>query len=186
MSHQSGPRETKEKLEAFEYYYQLGKTRTLEKVAKKFGKNLSTIKRWSRQFDWQKRIDERDRAIAERAAELKDVEDAVSLVTLQEVNALLIRSAREAVIEGRIRIKSVADWERVVNAWLAIEERQRANEEMEALMGEEQTFDIWQSIQDSLQISGVVPTKDDFERLYKEQFPGGGEDGDGELAGADG
>jgi len=53
----------KEKLkhkEAFEYYYSLGDKRSYPKVASKFTVSRTSIKKWSKAFNWQDRIELRD------------------------------------------------------------------------------------------------------------------------------
>jgi len=53
----------KEKLkhkEAFEYYYSLGNERSYPKVASKFIVSRTSIKKWSKAFNWQDRIELRD------------------------------------------------------------------------------------------------------------------------------
>ncbi len=47
---------------ALEYYYLLGKDRTLEKVAQKYGVALDTVQKWSAAFNWKNRV----RAFEER------------------------------------------------------------------------------------------------------------------------
>jgi len=47
---------------ALEYYYLLGKERTLEKVAEKYGAGLDTVQKWSSSFGWKERV----RAFEER------------------------------------------------------------------------------------------------------------------------
>lgn len=47
---------------ALEFYYLLGKERTLEKVAAKYGASLDTVQKWSASFGWKERI----RAFEER------------------------------------------------------------------------------------------------------------------------
>jgi hypothetical protein len=47
--------------EAFDYYYSLGDERTHKKVAEVFGlSSKKVVDNWSRSFNWQKRIEERD------------------------------------------------------------------------------------------------------------------------------
>ena len=53
----------KEKLkhkEAFEYYYSLGDKRTLRKVSLQYTCSVPGVKKWSKAFNWQDRIELRD------------------------------------------------------------------------------------------------------------------------------
>ncbi|MFH1373981.1 MAG: hypothetical protein ABII79_09320 [bacterium] len=52
--------ETEQQKQAFELYYRLGLKRKYATVGEKFGKSISTIKNWSRAFNWRQRIEERE------------------------------------------------------------------------------------------------------------------------------
>lgn len=56
-------------IEAFEYYYAMGKSRTLQKVADHFDRSVATLQHWSHWYDWRKRIKDRENEIARRLAE---------------------------------------------------------------------------------------------------------------------
>jgi hypothetical protein len=56
--------ETKLHIQAFEYYYSLGLIRSMVRVAKKFGVAQHTVASWSSDFEWQKRVKERDAEIS--------------------------------------------------------------------------------------------------------------------------
>lgn len=49
----------------FELYYQMGPKRSLEKLVKKSGLSLRTLASWSKKFDWQKLINEREKSDSE-------------------------------------------------------------------------------------------------------------------------
>ena len=66
--------------EAFEIYRDLGKDRTLKKVAEKLGKSETMIERWSARHNWKKRVGDYDR-YQEKVKEnkrQKDIEKALS------------------------------------------------------------------------------------------------------------
>ena len=52
--------ETLRDKEAFEYYYSLGAERNLEKVSKKYSVSIPAVKKWSKNFNWQLRVQQRD------------------------------------------------------------------------------------------------------------------------------
>ena len=56
-------------VQAFNFYYGLGKSRSLKKVAEHFGKTERTIANWSRDFNWGERVTQR--AIEEDESEQK-------------------------------------------------------------------------------------------------------------------
>jgi hypothetical protein len=52
--------ETLRDKEAFEYYYSLGAERNLEKVSQKYSVSIPAVKKWSKNFNWQLRVQQRD------------------------------------------------------------------------------------------------------------------------------
>ena len=52
--------ETQRHQEAFNYYYELGYTRNIPKVAQQFKVSEAAVKKWSRDFNWQLRVEQRD------------------------------------------------------------------------------------------------------------------------------
>lgn len=52
--------ETLRDKEAFEYYYSLGAERNLEKVSQKYSVSVPAVKKWSKNFNWQFRVEQRD------------------------------------------------------------------------------------------------------------------------------
>ena len=47
--------------QAFEIYYDMGKNRSLTRLADKLDYSPQTVAKWSREFNWQNRIAERDK-----------------------------------------------------------------------------------------------------------------------------
>ena len=72
------PNEGPKPYEAFTIYRDLGKERTLPKVAEKLGKSLGLTSRWSSAYNWVERVaawdDEADRQAAQK--QLKDIANA--------------------------------------------------------------------------------------------------------------
>lgn len=75
--------------EAFEYYYKLGEKRSLAQVARRFNVSVQSTNKWNHEFNWQPRVQERDRKnalalakendkviIRDKAKDLKLVESA--------------------------------------------------------------------------------------------------------------
>jgi len=66
-------RETPRQLEAFERYVSLGKERSLDKLKQVYKEyRMGTLGLWSGKFDWQNRVEERDKQIAEKAEKITD------------------------------------------------------------------------------------------------------------------
>jgi hypothetical protein len=75
-----GSEEMKETLrhkEAFEYYYILGDKRSYPQVASKFTVSRTSIKKWSKAFNWQERVEQRDIEIG-KGLEAKTNENVVN------------------------------------------------------------------------------------------------------------
>ncbi len=53
-------KETLRHKEAFEYYYSLGTERSFKLVESKFKVSNMSVARWSKEFNWQERIGQRD------------------------------------------------------------------------------------------------------------------------------
>ena len=68
------PKESLERKSAYEYYYSLGKDRSLTQVSAKVGKARCTIANWSKWFKWQKRVEARDQVIAKQLEKKVDNE----------------------------------------------------------------------------------------------------------------
>ncbi len=52
--------ETTRHQEAFNYYYELGYTRSIPQVAQKIKASHGAVKKWSRDFNWRERVIQRD------------------------------------------------------------------------------------------------------------------------------
>jgi len=62
-------KETLRHTEAFEYYYSLGSTRNLPMVAQNCGVSITSVKKWSKNFNWQERVTQRDIEIGKKIQE---------------------------------------------------------------------------------------------------------------------
>jgi hypothetical protein len=58
--------ETLQHKEAFEYYYTLGESRSIPQVAQKYPISIPAVKKWSKSFNWQERILQRDIEIGKK------------------------------------------------------------------------------------------------------------------------
>lgn len=64
--------------EAFEYYYSLGDTRSIEAVASEYKKSVKTIYKWSTSFKWKDRVKERDNVVGKHIAD-RNIEKVVEM-----------------------------------------------------------------------------------------------------------
>lgn len=96
--------ETLRHQEAFEYYYSLGEARTLPQVSQKSKAALVTVKRWSKAFNWQERVQERDNKNAKALAKKTD-----NLIVRDKTKDLKLVEAAKAVwlqqLKGSIKAK---------------------------------------------------------------------------------
>jgi len=98
---------------AFELYYSLGAGRSYKRVANKVGVSPSTVKLWSRSFDWRQRIRERDANVARQAAD----QAMQANVNEQSRNLKIVRVAllkvAKAIAGGHVRVQ-IGDLDRLI------------------------------------------------------------------------
>jgi len=104
-------KETLRHREAFEYYYSLGDKKSITEVARKFTLSRASISKWSKAFNWQDRIVQRD---IENGKELsKKVND--NIVNSKADYRALIRQTvdlyKKRLDEGKIIISRPQDLE---------------------------------------------------------------------------
>ena len=59
-------------IKAFEYYVQLGDKRSLSAVGREFDVSATTMTRWRKEFDWDKRLTKRDKKNSKALAKKTD------------------------------------------------------------------------------------------------------------------
>ena len=105
---------------AFEYYYQLGESRTYEQVAEKFNKSPTTIYNWAKSFNWEERIKILDaKAKAESEKKLIDEITSIKADLLKVAKATLAKYV-ESLKKGEVNPKSAADMERIIKSILLL------------------------------------------------------------------
>jgi len=106
--------ETLQHKEAFEYYYSLGDKRNLASVAIQFKFSERSLFKWSKEFDWQERIIQRDINIG------KSLEKKTNITVLNE-KAKHLKIISEAIIRMRpVNIETVKDYETIVKLELLL------------------------------------------------------------------
>jgi hypothetical protein len=120
--------ETKEHGDAFDEYYAMGADRSLRSLADHQDVTERTLKRWSIEFNWQKRIVQRDLTINQRTEEKTNkaivntkadyradiAKKLESLTTIREGYKKLIDDAIEAIKKGEIQINSAKELDTVI------------------------------------------------------------------------
>lgn len=107
-------KETLKHKEAFEFYYTLGKERSLKAVAEKFGVSDQAAKNWSKNFNWQYRVEQRD---IELARKLQQKTDDIILATKADYRKIVKAGIAKWIANfkaGKINPTSVSDLEKLV------------------------------------------------------------------------
>jgi hypothetical protein len=107
-------KETLRHMEAFEYFYSLGDSRSLRAVAEKFTISETSAKLWARSFGWDDRVTQRD---IEAAKKLE--KKTMTTVVNEKANyRKIIRAAVGDFVarlkEGQVKIETVAEFEKLV------------------------------------------------------------------------
>lgn len=113
-------RENIQQREAFELYYSLGDSRTLEQVAEKIGKSTRTLYEWSRRFNWKERVEQYNIEVTKG---LKD--KTINAVVDEKANyrkiiKLAIMDFVARLQSGEVKVKSIADLERLMKLDLTL------------------------------------------------------------------
>lgn len=106
-------KETEGQKQAFELYYNMGQKRSLEAVANAVGRCSRTIGEWSRRFKWADRIVQRE---IEEAANQGSMANAMidAKAEYRKIIKALIATFIKDYKDGKIRIKNIQDFERIV------------------------------------------------------------------------
>lgn len=106
-------KETEAQKQAFDLYYSMGEKRSLEAVASGCGRSTRTIGEWSRRFGWKDRVVQRE---IEDAANQGSVANSVidAKAEYRKIIRALIAGFIKDYKAGKIRIKNIQDFERVV------------------------------------------------------------------------
>lgn len=93
-------------LEAYEYFYALGKERRLALVAKKFGKSETAVGVWAKTFNWWDKVEARDKRASDRRLETIDQKiKRVKQENLDIIEGLRVGFATQiAEMKGRMKL----------------------------------------------------------------------------------
>jgi len=104
-------KETLRHREAFEYYYSLGDKKSITEVARKFTLSRASISKWSKAFNWQDRIVQRD---IENGKELSKKVNSNIVNSKADYRALIRQTVdlyKKKLDEGKIIINRPQDLE---------------------------------------------------------------------------
>lgn len=108
-------RESDLQRKAFEIYYELGDKRSLKTVAETIGRTERTVAGWSRSYNWVSRVTQRNIEEAQNKhgdavnTQLTDVRTKYRIL----INNLMANFSKD-VTEGKVKIKNVNDYEKLV------------------------------------------------------------------------
>ena len=106
-------KETEAQKQAFDLYYGMGSNRSLEAVANTVGKSSRTIGEWSRRFNWADRIVQRE--IEEATAQGSTANSVIDAkAEYRQIIRALIATFVKDYKDGKIKIKNIQDFERIV------------------------------------------------------------------------
>lgn len=112
--------ETLRDREAFEYYLGLGEDRNLVSVASHYGVSERQVARWSKEFQWQKRLHEREEKIGKKVEALTDKTIAEHKAkSLRVVSAVEDRFI-ERFNDGQVNPENVKDLETAIKLKLLL------------------------------------------------------------------
>lgn len=112
--------ETLRHKEAFEFYYSLGDERSLEKVSQKYTVSIPAVKKWSKAFNWQERVFQRDLEVS------KKLEEKTNNAVVNEKAKLLstVKATLNAYItnlrSGIVNPCSISDLEKLIKLALLL------------------------------------------------------------------
>lgn len=101
-------------IEAFEYYYTLGSSRSYSKVAKEFGVALRTVEKWGKELKWGKRVEERDKVNGKRLETITNDTILEDKIRYHKVIKMGISSFLNNLKEGKVEVDNVKDFATLV------------------------------------------------------------------------
>lgn len=142
-------------MDAFEYFYAQGHTRTYKRVAEKIGVSQMAVSKWARTFDWQTRVIERDKKNGAALANKTDTMLVNAKANYRKLITTAIEQFKDKLEIGEITIENVGDLEKLVKLDMLL---------------------IGEPTERSATTSGHEITDDSikaaFRAIYREQFSG--------------
>ena len=100
--------------EAFEYYYSLGKERSLVAVSCQYDVSERTVARWSKTFSWQERIELRDIEISKKLEEKTNTTIVNEKANYRKIIKASIATFVERLKNKEVDVTTIADLERLI------------------------------------------------------------------------
>ena len=91
-------------IKAFEYYYSLGESRSLEQVAEELKVSLASVKLWSSSFGWLQRVQEREAEVARTLASKAISEAMANRARNKQLIRMALLQLAKALADGKIKM----------------------------------------------------------------------------------
>lgn len=120
--------------QAFEIYYDMGKNRSLTRLADTLDYSPQTVAKWSHEFNWQNRIVERDRQnLALMRRQRLEESEKMRTVYQQAIRKVLSDQFLKPLQEGRLRmdLRDLADVRNMMQLDMTLENVDRNDERYE-------------------------------------------------------
>lgn len=114
--------ETLRQAKAFDLYYAMGSDRSYEAVSQEIGVSKNSIYAWSKKFNWQDRVKERDNANVKRMYEETDNNIVSTMVSYRKVISASVADYIKNLKEGKVKINSASDFIKLVELDIKIAE----------------------------------------------------------------
>tara|TARA_R100000808_G_C2115447_1_gene128232 strand:- start:451 stop:1059 length:609 start_codon:yes stop_codon:yes gene_type:complete len=106
---------------AFNFYYSMGSRRSYKKVAEMFNVDVALVKQWASDLNWRMRVTETDMDMRRKVnnelmGELQSIKVKYKRMILN-----LLDTAFDDILEGDLKVSSIADLERIVKLNLLID-----------------------------------------------------------------
>lgn len=104
--------------EAFELYYAMGEKRDINKLAGKgegkVDRTVRTIYEWSRRFNWVERVRQRDMELGKKLEQKMNTTILDEKAKYRKIIQASIGSFVRDLQDGKVRVKSISDFEKLV------------------------------------------------------------------------
>jgi len=113
-------KETLRHSEAFEYYYSLGDKRSVQEVGRKFAVSRNTVGKWSKEYQWDDRVQLRDVEIAKRIENKTNTSIVNEKAKLLNIVKKTIADAVPKINSQKLCISTMTDLLRTIDTALKL------------------------------------------------------------------
>lgn len=107
--------ETSRQKQAFEYYYSLGPSRSITQTAKQFGVSRPSVSVWAKNYNWEKRVAERDDKNLETLRKQTDEDMVKQMSAYKTIINASVKEYIQKLKNNKIKIEKVDDFIKLVD-----------------------------------------------------------------------